>query len=98
MEICIETVFDGIHEVTSCLLSPVNTLRTVLRWSSPGFMGDAHSDDPTASVATATLGEDYVATTTLGEDDPTPKERKTRLNNSLNTDGRTCEDVITELG
>lgn len=98
MEICIETVFDGIHKVTSCLLSPMNTLRTVLRWSSPGFMGDAHSDDPTASVATSTLGEDYVATATLGEDDPTPTERKTRLNNSLNTDGRTCEDVITELG
>ncbi|GJT03400.1 AB-hydrolase lipase domain-containing protein [Tanacetum coccineum] len=88
MEICIETVFDGIHKVTSCFLSPMNTLRTLLRWSSPGFMGDAHSDDPTA----------YVATATLREDDPTPTERKTRLNNSLNTDGRTCEDVITELG
>nr|GEV97300.1 AB-hydrolase lipase domain-containing protein [Tanacetum cinerariifolium] len=88
MEICIETVFDGIHKVTSCFLSPMNTLMTLLRWSSPGFMGDAHSDDPTA----------YVATATLREDDPTPTERKTRLNNSLNTDGRTCEDVITELG
>lgn len=66
--------------MTACVISPWESLRVFLKWSSP--------DDPSA----------YVATATLAKDDPTPTERKTRLNNSLNTDGRTCEDVITELG
>lgn len=80
IEIFIETIFDGIHKMTACVISPWESLRVFLKWSSP--------DDPSA----------YVATATLAKDDPTPTERKTRLNNSLNTDGRTCEDVITELG
>ncbi|XP_071710881.1 uncharacterized protein [Rutidosis leptorrhynchoides] len=84
MEICIETIFDGIHKVASCFLSPWDSLRSLMRWSSPV----ACSDDSTA----------YVATATLAEDDPTPTERRTSVNNSLNTDGRTCQDVITELG
>lgn len=79
MEIFIETVFDGIHKVAACVLSPMESLRLLLRWSP---------DDSSA----------YVNTATLANDDPTPTERKTRLNNSLNTDGRTCQDVITELG
>ncbi|KAK9066624.1 hypothetical protein SSX86_013948 [Deinandra increscens subsp. villosa] len=80
MEICIETIFDGIHKIAACFLSPVDSLRALLRWSS--------TDDSSA----------YVATATLAEDDPTPTERKSRVNNSLNTDARTCQDVITELG
>lgn len=80
MEICIETIFDGIHKITACFLSPLESIRALLRWSS--------SDDSSA----------YVATATLAEDDPTPTERITRLNNTLNTDARTCQDVITELG
>ncbi|KAI3735262.1 hypothetical protein L6452_14754 [Arctium lappa] len=85
MEIFIETIFDGIHKVTSCFISPMDSLREFLRWSSPGFSGDVHPDD---SIA-------YVATATLPEDNPIPT---TRLHNSLNTDARTCQDVITELG
>ncbi|XP_071731520.1 uncharacterized protein [Rutidosis leptorrhynchoides] len=84
MEICIETIFDGIHKVTSCFLSPLESLKAFLRWSSP--------------VACTDYSTAYVATATLAEDDPTPTERTTRLNNSLNTDARTCQDVITELG
>ncbi|KAL4584201.1 hypothetical protein LXL04_008793 [Taraxacum kok-saghyz] len=80
MEICIESVFDGIHKVAACVISPMESLKGLLRWSSP--------DDSSA----------YVPTAALGNDDPTPTERRTRLNNSLNTDGRTCQDVITELG
>ncbi|XP_076888898.1 uncharacterized protein LOC143539471 [Bidens hawaiensis] len=80
MEICIETIFDGIHKITACFLSPLESIRALLRWSS--------SDDSSA----------YVATATLADDDPTPTERITRLNNTLNTDARTCQDVITELG
>ncbi|KVI06498.1 uncharacterized protein LOC112509968 isoform X1 [Cynara cardunculus var. scolymus] len=88
MEIFIETIFDAIHKVASCFISPMDSLGAFLRWSSPGVLGDVHPDD---SVA-------YVATATLDEDNPTPTERKTRLHNSLNTDARTCQDVITELG
>ncbi|KAI3785616.1 hypothetical protein L1987_44740 [Smallanthus sonchifolius] len=80
MEIFIETIFDGIHKIAACFLSPVDSLRALLKWTS--------ADDSSA----------YVVTATVAEDDPTPTERKTRLNNSLNTDARTCQDVITELG
>nr|XP_043614863.1 uncharacterized protein LOC122586905 [Erigeron canadensis] len=84
IEFFIETIFDGIHKAASCFLSPMDSLRELLRWSSPV----AHPDDSSA----------YVTTATLGEDDPTPTERKARLNSPLNTDARTCQDVITELG
>lgn len=39
-----------------------------------------------------------VPTDTLSENDPTPRERQTSFYHSLNTDARTCQDVITELG
>ncbi|XP_048329533.1 uncharacterized protein LOC107418873 isoform X2 [Ziziphus jujuba] len=42
--------------------------------------------------------EDSVPTATLGDNDPTPTERSTTFHQSLNTDARTCQDVITELG
>ncbi|KAI0492857.1 hypothetical protein KFK09_027133 [Dendrobium nobile] len=34
----------------------------------------------------------------LADADPTPTERRTSFRRSLNTDARTCQDVITELG
>ncbi|KAI3726803.1 hypothetical protein L1987_66609 [Smallanthus sonchifolius] len=80
MEIFIESIFDGIHKIAACFLSPIDSLRSLLSWTS--------TDDSSG----------YVASATLAEDDPTPTERKSRLNNSLNTDARTCQDVITELG
>ncbi|XP_020571871.1 uncharacterized protein LOC110018777 [Phalaenopsis equestris] len=39
-----------------------------------------------------------VPTSTLADVDPTPTERRTSFRRSLNTDARTCQDVITELG
>lgn len=39
-----------------------------------------------------------VSTANVGSDNPVPTERKTVYRHSLNTDSRTCEDVITELG
>ncbi|KAI3777477.1 hypothetical protein L1987_47277 [Smallanthus sonchifolius] len=81
MEIFIETIFDGIHKIAVCVLSPMDSFRALMRWSSV-------ADDSTF----------YVTTATLAEHNPTPTVRKTRLNNSLNTDARTCQDVITELG
>ncbi|KAJ0834134.1 putative triacylglycerol lipase [Helianthus annuus] len=81
MEIFIESIFEGIHKIAACVLSPVDSFRVLMRWSYV-------ADDSTA----------YVTTATLAENSPTPIERKIRLNNSLNTDSRTCQDVITELG
>lgn len=39
-----------------------------------------------------------VQTAKIGSDNPVPTERKTVYRHALNTDSRTCEDVITELG
>ncbi|GJM94233.1 hypothetical protein PR202_ga10863 [Eleusine coracana subsp. coracana] len=39
-----------------------------------------------------------VPTANVGSEDPVPAEKKTVYRHSLNTDSRTCEDVITELG
>ncbi|XP_052167179.1 uncharacterized protein LOC127784037 [Oryza glaberrima] len=39
-----------------------------------------------------------VPTANVGSDNPAPTERKTIYRHPLNTDSRTCEDVITELG
>lgn len=39
-----------------------------------------------------------VSTANVGSDNPVPTERKSVYHHSLNTDSRTCEDVITELG
>ncbi|KAK1407428.1 hypothetical protein QVD17_39044 [Tagetes erecta] len=91
IEIVIETIFDVIHHVMRCLLSPLDSLRMLLRWSSSSSSSDntkIHSSDANAIVPTATLADT----------DPTPTEKKTTLSRTLNTDARTCRDVITELG
>ncbi|XP_042014928.1 lipase 3-like isoform X1 [Salvia splendens] len=75
-EFFIESAFDVVHTAAHCVLSPVNTLRSVCQW----FFSKL-SFRPTA---------------VLSDKDPTPSERKTSFN--LNTDARTCQDVITELG
>ncbi|KAK3017783.1 hypothetical protein RJ639_003413 [Escallonia herrerae] len=87
IEIFIEAVFDVVHKAARCLLSPLDTFRTLLRWFS------------SRRSSTKYGGLDAsVATTTLAENDPTPTERKTSYQHSMNTDARTCRDVITELG
>ncbi|KAI7732488.1 hypothetical protein M8C21_024207 [Ambrosia artemisiifolia] len=90
IEIVIETIFDVIHHATRCILSPLESLRMLLRWSSSSSSSTRKidSDDTDAIVPTATLADS----------DPTPTQKKTNLSSSLNTDARTCRDVITELG
>ncbi|XP_028060122.1 uncharacterized protein LOC114263723 isoform X1 [Camellia sinensis] len=92
IEISIEAIFDIVHKAAHCVLSPSETLKALLGWFSfrtSGSKDTAAGDlDPSATVSTATLGED----------DPTPTERETTFHQSLNTDARTCQDVITELG
>ncbi|GAA0164277.1 lipase [Lithospermum erythrorhizon] len=90
IEISIESAFDVVQKATNCIVTPFETIRKVLKWvsSHPDGRVEYSGDDPSASVPTATLSDS----------DPTPQERKTTVYHSLNTDARTCRDVITELG
>ncbi|XP_010477024.1 PREDICTED: uncharacterized protein LOC104756182 isoform X1 [Camelina sativa] len=95
IEIFIETIFDFFHKAAHLLLSPSETFGIVLSWcsssnhshSSKGNYGDV-SDDEIVQVQTATLGYN----------DSSPTERTTTTTSLYNTDTRTCQDVITELG
>ncbi|KAK9748216.1 hypothetical protein RND81_02G043800 [Saponaria officinalis] len=87
IEICIEAIFDTVHKVAHFLLSPSEAFRILSGWVFPkrNFHDTAHESVET--VPTAVLGENEVA----------PVERKATFH-PLNTDARTCQDVITELG
>ncbi|CAM8943613.1 unnamed protein product [Rhodiola kirilowii] len=88
-EIIIESVFDVFHKAAHVVLSPLETFKILFgshSYQRPIY--DECSDgEPVASVPTATLGSN----------DTSPTERTTNFE-SMNTDARTCEDVITELG
>ncbi|KAI3978079.1 hypothetical protein MKX01_032456, partial [Papaver californicum] len=90
IEIFIEAIFDFVHKAAHCLLSPSEAFRVFYGWFS--FHESGTRDDPDGNLDTS------VPTATLGENDPSPTERQTTFHQSLNTDARTCEDVITELG
>jgi hypothetical protein len=90
IEIFIEAIFDVVHKVAHFILSPLEAFRKLLSWVSSYNGGTRENHD---SVLEAS-----VTTATLGENDPAPTERNTTFHQSLNTDARTCQDVITELG
>ncbi|KAK9116099.1 hypothetical protein Sjap_015046 [Stephania japonica] len=89
IEIFIEAVFDVVHKAAHILISPIEAFRSLIRWWF-GSHDSASGESPIDCVDTS------IPTATLGEDDPTPTERP--FHQSLNTDARTCQDVITELG
>nr|CAD1834928.1 unnamed protein product [Ananas comosus var. bracteatus] len=91
IEIFIESVFETVHNAAHLVLSPSEVWQKLyslvsLHGSSGKVSYDSDSD------------EAVVPTATVGSVDPTPAERRTTFHHSLNTDSRTCEDVITELG
>ncbi|XVE64077.1 hypothetical protein DITRI_Ditri07aG0072300 [Diplodiscus trichospermus] len=90
IEIFIEAIFDMFHKAAHCVLSPFEAFRIFIRWllSPQAGVKDMDEDALNASVPTATLGNV----------DPAPTERNLTLYHALNTDARTCQDVITELG
>ncbi|KAL6584246.1 hypothetical protein OROMI_003535 [Orobanche minor] len=90
VEIFIESAFDVVHKAAHCLLAPLDTTRRVFRWFHS--QRNHHEDSPPEGFVTS------VSSSVLSDDDPTPAERKTSFHMSLNTDVRTCKDVITELG
>ncbi|KAK3225710.1 hypothetical protein Dsin_005572 [Dipteronia sinensis] len=90
IEIFIEAVFDVVHNAAHCILSPSKAFRIVQKWLSYGSSSTEGIHDD--------FSDAFVQTATLGENDPAVTERKTTFHQSMNTDARTCQDVITELG
>ncbi|CAL9047968.1 uncharacterized protein LOC135624231 [Musa acuminata AAA Group] len=90
IEIFIESAFETAHNVAHFLLSPSQLHRRLFGWfySNGGTRKDNYGVDMNM----------VIPTNTLGDDEPTPTERQHTLHYSLNTDARTCQDVITELG
>jgi len=84
IEIFIESVFDIVHKGAHYVLSPTEVWQKLFCW----IHGSGRDNSPVVDVPTANVGSD----------NPIPTERKTVYRHSLNTDSRTCEDVITELG
>ncbi|KAI9088084.1 hypothetical protein K1719_030061 [Acacia pycnantha] len=89
-EIFIEGVFNVVHKAVHLLLSPSEAFRTLFRLFSSHESGANDDYD--------NLVDSCVSTSTHVENDPTPTVRNTSFHHSLNTDARTCQDVITELG
>ncbi|TVU33887.1 hypothetical protein EJB05_15701 [Eragrostis curvula] len=84
IEIFIESVFDIVHKGAHYVLSPSEVWQKLFSWiHGSGRESSSVVDVPTANV---------------GSDNPVPTEKKAVYRHSLNTDSRTCEDVITELG
>ncbi|XP_015966705.1 uncharacterized protein LOC107490436 isoform X2 [Arachis duranensis] len=90
IEICIEAVFDFFHKAAHLLLSPSEAFVAIVSLFSSHGSGIEQDHD--------TFKDAAISTATRGGDDPAPTERSTNLHQSLNTDARTCQDVITELG
>uniref|UniRef100_A0A7N0VF81 Partial AB-hydrolase lipase domain-containing protein n=1 Tax=Kalanchoe fedtschenkoi TaxID=63787 RepID=A0A7N0VF81_KALFE len=85
-EIIIEAVFDVFHKAAHVVLSPSEAFKILFRpHSYQRSTYDNFSDG------------DSVPTATLGNNDTSPTERRANFQ-SMNTDARTCQDVITELG
>lgn len=90
IEIFIEGVFDVVHKAAHLLLSPSEAFRTLCRLFSSHERGVKDDNDGVMDPS--------VSTATLARNDPTPTMRTTGFHHPLNTDARTCQDVITELG
>ncbi|KAK7314516.1 hypothetical protein VNO77_33042 [Canavalia gladiata] len=89
IELSIEAVFDVVRKAAHLLLSPSKAFGTLFRMFSSQESGIEEDHD---GVEGATI-----SAATQGENDPTPTERNIKYQ-PLNTDARTCQDVITDLG
>lgn len=69
------------------MLSPSEAVKILSEEAFPQWTNNVHVDELVENVSTSVLGED----------EPAPTERKITFH-PLNTDARTCQDVITELG
>ncbi|TYI53473.1 hypothetical protein E1A91_D11G006500v1 [Gossypium mustelinum] len=90
IDIFIEAIFDMFHKAAYFVFSPFAAFRIFGKWFSSPSAGDKDIDYNVSNAS--------VPTATLGANDPSPRERNLTLHHTLNTDARTCRDVITELG
>ncbi|TKY44679.1 Gastric triacylglycerol lipase [Spatholobus suberectus] len=89
IELSIEAVFDVVHKAAHLLLSPTEAFGRLFRLFSSNESGTKEDRDGVEGGS--------IYTSTQGENDPTPTERNIKYQ-PLNTDARTCQDVITDLG
>lgn len=89
IELSIEAVFDVVHKAAHLLISPSEAFGTLFRLFSSHESGTKEDCDGVEDTP--------IYTATLGENDPMPTERNVKYQ-PLNTDARTCQDVITDLG
>lgn len=85
MELFIEHVFEVVRNIVHHVLSPFKTLREFIHWA---FFRDTSYNDDT----------DVAHMATLGDSDPHPQKQKQVPQQPLNTDNRTCQDIITSVG
>jgi hypothetical protein len=85
VELSIERIFDGVRRFIQICFSPLAILNLIFN----RFKSNRSVDDEYDVVVGAT--------STLGDSDPTP-HKQVRRGQTLNTDGRTCEDIISSLG
>ncbi|KAL4362680.1 hypothetical protein GQ457_04G038960 [Hibiscus cannabinus] len=90
IEIFIEAMFDMIRKTVHCVLSPSSAFRILAKWFASGSVDVKDDVDDILNAS--------VPLVTLGDNDPDPSERNPTLHHALNTDARTCKDIITELG
>ncbi|GMJ14913.1 hypothetical protein like AT1G73920 [Hibiscus trionum] len=90
IEIFIEAMFDMIRKTAHCVLSPSSAFRILAKWFAYASVGLKDDDDDILNAS--------VPPATVGDNDPAPSERNPTLHHALNTDARTCKDIITELG
>ncbi|KEH27074.1 gastric triacylglycerol lipase isoform X2 [Medicago truncatula] len=88
-EICIEAVFDVVHKAAHLVLSPSKAFGALCGLFSSNENGIKEIRNPVVDAS--------VSAATLGGEGPGSSERKINYE-SLNTDTRTCQDVITDLG
>ncbi|KAH7280236.1 hypothetical protein KP509_37G057400 [Ceratopteris richardii] len=83
VELSIERVFDVLRKVLLYCLSPLQTVKVFT-----SRMSTHQSKEREMTIQTATLGES----------NPAPTVKKQKQFPVMNTDARSCEDVITDLG
>jgi hypothetical protein len=86
IELFIERVFEVVRKGVHHLLSPFQTLKEVTLWVR---FRDLAQDN---------IGAEVVETNILGGDEPVPQVKVQGRQQTLNTDSRTCGDIITSLG
>lgn len=87
VELSIERIFEVVRRFIQICFSPLAILNLIFnKFKSNRSVED--DDDNVVVTGTTSL---------LGDSDPTP-HKQVRREQALNTDGRTCEDIISSLG